>query len=232
MIKRLLWLTCLLAPSLAMGQTNGWIKVEAGTALYLDPYQATWGPVSDGQQVLLHSYLLTQAEARAFLFKETKAVELPPSAYFYLEDVIPKTRVEVVAALTRIEVSQLPVNTNEPGERVPRAIGLTYGHPVKEAQTMEAVPYEKQRYQAIQWFYERGRLDAALLALKRTMTKFPQLYAEEAYVEQLFHLYSQLALYGFLMDESKRLLKAGVSEQFDVMVHHWHGVAKDRLIQQ
>ena len=232
MIKRLLWLACLLTPSLAVGQTEGWIKVEAGTARYLDPYQATWAPVSDGQQVRLHAYLLTQAAARAFLFKETNAVELPPSAYFYLEDVLPKTRVEVVAALTRIEVSQLPVNTNEPGKGEPKTIGLTYGQPVQDAQTTEAVPYEQERYQAVQWFYERGRLDAALLSLKRTMTKFPRLYTREAYVEQLFHLYSELALYGFLLDESKRLLKAGVSEQFDVMVHHWHGLAKDRLIQQ
>jgi hypothetical protein len=222
-------LILMLTPSLASGQSEGWLKVIQGTALYLDPAQHEWVPVADRQQVVLHTYVLTQEATQARLFKETDAVDLPPGAYFYLDDALPKTRVGVVAALTRIEAAQLPATIQAPDD-ASRPVGLTYGTAADTTTTSTAIPHREARAQAIRWFLDRERYEAALLSLKRMMTRFPSLYTQQAYVEQLLQLYDRLALHGFLLDESERLLTVRASEPFTRMVHDWHETAKTHLL--
>lgn len=224
-----LMLVLVLTPSLASGQSEGWLKIIHGTALYLDPAQHEWVPVADRQQVVLHTYVLTQEATQARLFKETDAVDLPPGAYFYLDDALPKTRVGMVAALTRIEAAQLPANIQAPDDSS-QPVGLTYGAPADTTMTSAAIPHQQAREQAIRWFLDQERYDAALLCLKRMMIRFPSLYAQHAYVEELLQLYDRLSLHGFLLDESERLLKVRASEPFTRMVHDWHEVARERLL--
>lgn len=226
-----LWLVFFLTPSLAFGQSGGWLKITAGTALYLDPHQNEWLPADDRQQVSLHTYLLTQETTQARLFNETDAIDLPPAAYFYLDDALPKPRVSIVGALTRIEAAQLPTNIQAPDDAA-KPIGLTYGNPANIPATTSDIPHRRAREQAITWFYDHERYGAALLSLKRMMTRFPDLYAEHVYVEQLLHLYDRLGLYGFLLDESERLLEADAPEPFTRMVHDWNETAKNQLLRQ
>jgi hypothetical protein len=79
--------------------------------------------------------------------------------------------VEIVAALTRIEAEQLPVNTHEPGQENRKTLGLIYGEAKEAATPSGTIPYEKERNQAINGF-GAWQYGAALLSLKRTMTKF------------------------------------------------------------
>lgn len=218
---------CLACTPAASAQEDAWIRVVAGEALYLEPYEGTWVPLTAREQVPLHTYALTKPGAEATLYWETEAVPLPTDAYFYLADALPKTQVALVAALTRIEAAQLP-RTAPDGSDPNQTLGLVYGRPA-DAAPLPDIPYAAERAQAVQAFYEAGRADAALLSLKRTMTKYPMLYTEEAYAERLLHLYDELALYGFLLDESKRLLGVEGPEAFGEMVRHWHGVARQRL---
>ena len=132
--------------------------------------------------------------------------------------------------MTRIEAEQLPENTQEPGAPAARPLGLTYGRPTDATSAAQDIPYRQERLHAVAWFYDHDRFDAALLTLKRAMTKYPYLYAETALVERLLGLYDHLALYGFLLDESERLLDAEVSEPYTRLVHDWHERAKNRLI--
>jgi hypothetical protein len=217
-------------PAIAFSQSEAWIKVDSGAVLYLSPPNSEWIPVSEKQKIPVKTYLLTKPGAKAFLFKETTAYELPAAAYFFGEDVFYKSRVDLVAALTRIEAEQLPANTHAPGDEDRKTLGLIYGE-IKEAATAEgAIPYEKERAQAVDWFSAHGQYDEALLSLKRMMTKFPALYLRQAYVEQLLVLYYRLELYGFLLEESNRLLTIKSSEAFNRTVKNWHELAKKQLI--
>lgn len=229
-MSRLATLAALLLPTLAFGQPTGWLQVENGTMLYLTPYENTWMPIADRQQVPLRTYVTTHSETRATLFRDTDAFLLPAAAYFYLEDATAKDRVEMVGALTRIEAEQLPATIQEPGAPAARPLGLTYGRRAGAEAADQDIPYRQERLQAVAWFYEHERFDAALLTLKRAMTKYPQLYAETALVERLLGLYDRLALYGFLLDESERLLDVDVSEPYARLVHDWHERAQNRLI--
>lgn len=218
-------------PAMAFARQEAWIKVESGAVLYLSPYDSEWIPVSEKQKIPIKTYLLTKTGARATIFKETTGYELPSAAYFFGEDLFYKNRVEIVAALTRIEAEQLPVNTSEPGQENSKTLGLTYGEVKEEAGKFKSIPHEQERYRAVKWFMKNGQNDAALLSLKRTMTKFPALYLKLHYVEQLFSLYHLLELNGFLLEESKRLLAIRQSEAFRKTVRNWHEVAKKELVQ-
>ncbi|MCS7014029.1 MAG: hypothetical protein RMI34_07810 [Chloroherpetonaceae bacterium] len=207
-----------------------WLKVEKGVVLYLDPYQQKWQPASSKEEIPLKTFVLTKDGAKARLFKETEDYVLPESSYFFVEDVIPKSRVEVVAALTQIEAEQLPKSTREPRER--RPIGLTYGDPMPDTTTsnIDAIPYLAERRRAVQHFIEMKRYDAALLSQKRLLTKFPALYQYADEAERLFMLYDKLELYGFLNDETRRLMAIKRSVEFDKMLEKWNQLAKSKLL--
>lgn len=214
----------------ASAQPKVWLKVEKGEVLYLDPYQQRWQPISGKEEIPLRTFVLTKAAAKARLFKETEDYVLPESSYFFAEDVIPKSRVEVVAALTQIEAEQLPRTTREPRERKP--IGLTYGEPAPDTvnSQADAIPYFAERRTAIRYFIDAKRYDAALLSQKRLLTKFPALYQDANEVERLFMLYDKLELYGFLNDETRRLMAIKRSTEFDKMLEQWHQLAKTKLL--
>lgn len=200
------------------------VSVTAGAARYLTP--AGWVPVVPGSAVPLDAYVHTDPGTTAALTPASGAVPLPPDAYFYLDDALPRTRVDLVSALTRIEVSQLP--RTDTVRAAPRPLGLIYGKP-PAAGAAPPAPYEAARRHAVVWFYEQGRYDAALLALKRFLVRFPHYYADETVVARLLELYERLALYGHLWDETSRLMVVPVSESYDRMVHRFNDVARTRL---
>jgi hypothetical protein len=214
----------------AAAQTEVWIKVEEGSVLHLNPNRMEWIPVSSRQRLPAKSFVIMKPGAAASLFKETDVYQLPDDAYFYVEDLFQRDRVQIVAALTQIEAEQLPVNTTEPGEKRPKVIGLTYGVSETGQLQPEAIPLETERLKAVEWFYGQKRYDASLLTLKRMMTKFPSLYMREFYVERLLTLYDHLRLYGFLLDESNRLTGIRQSESFTRIVTDWHKRAKEKLV--
>ncbi len=220
-----------LCSTVVSAQTKVWVKIDSGTALYLNPYQQQWLPLSAKEEVLAKTFMLTKKGAKAMLFKETEVYALPESAYFFIEDVLPKSRVEIVAALTQIEAEQLPKSTREGRERK-LPIGLTYGeNPVDTTSSnTAAIPYLNERLNAIQYFLNSGRYDAALLSQKRLLTKFPVLYQDALQAERLFMLYDKLELYGFLNDETRRLLSIKRSTEFDKMVERWNSIAKTKLL--
>ncbi len=221
----------LLCSTFANAQIKVWIKLDSGTALYLHPYQQKWLPISAKEEVPLKTFMLTKEGAKATLFKETDVHILPETAYFFIEDVLPKSRVEIVAALTQIEAEQLPKSTRETRERK-MPIGLTYGESAVDTTSSNTadIPYLNERQNAIQYFLHHGRYDAALLSQKRLLTKFPTLYQDAQQTERLFMLYDKLELYGFLNDETRRLLSIKRSTEFDKMVEKWNSVAKAKLL--
>ena len=226
----LFFLLLALTPVQGYGQPNVWINVEYGTALFLDPVGLDWVPITGKAQVVEQTFLMTRPEARAVLFKTTDAYPLPPGAYLYLSDVPHKNAVEVVGALTRIEADQLPAR--RPDDGAPRTVGLTYGKPNEVPAGPGDIPYEAERVKAIVWFSERGRPDAALLSLKRMMTRYPSSYLNIDYVELLLHLYDQLGLYGFMLDEAERLLEAESTSVYEQAVLRWHTLASKKLLHQ
>ena len=216
--------------SAAFSQSEVWIKVDSGTVLYLAPAGAEWIPVSKKQKIPAKTFLLSKPDAKAVLFQETTVYELPPAAYFFVDDLFHKSRVDLVAALTRIEAEQLPVNTREPARENRKTLGLIYGEAPEASPVAGAIPFERERESAIRWFAVHGRYGAALLSLKRAMTKFPALYLRQAYAEQLLSLYSHLELYGFLLEESNRLLVLKSSDAFHSVVKDWNETAKRKLV--
>lgn len=216
--------------SAALSQSEVWIKVDSGTVLYLAPAGAEWIPVSKKQKIPAKTFLLSKPDAKAILFQETTVYELPPAAYFFVDDLFHKSRVDLVAALTRIEAEQLPVNTREPARENRKTLGLIYGEAPEASPVAGAIPFERERESAIRWFAVHGRYGAALLSLKRAMTKFPALYLRQAYAEQLLSLYSHLELYGFLLEESNRLLVLKSSDAFHSVVKDWNETAKRKLV--
>ena len=220
----------LLFPATVLSQAEVWIKLDRGAALYLSPASSEWIPVSAKQKIPAKTYVLTKPETAAVLFRETTSYELPPSSYFFVEDVFQKSRVELVAALTRIEAEQLPVNTYEPGEENRRPLGLIYGESREASPAEGTIVFEREREQTVTWFIAQGRHAAALLCMKRAMTKFPALYLRQAYAEQLLWLYNRLELYGFLLEESSRLLALQSSEAFQQTVKAWNETAKRKLV--
>jgi hypothetical protein len=229
MICRVLILLGFLA-SAAFSQSEVWIKVDSGTVLYLAPAGAEWIPVSKKQKIPAKTYLLSKPGAKAILFQETTAYELPPAAYFFVDDVFHKSRVDLVAALARIEAEQLPVNTRDPGQENRKTLGLIYGEAPEASVSAGPIPFEQERESAVSWFAAHGHYGAALLSLKRAMTKFPALYLRQAHAEQLLSLYGHLELYGFLLEESNRLLALRSSEAFHHVVKEWNDTAKRKLV--
>ena len=230
MLRCLAFLVLLLSPAVVWAQPQVWLDVQAGTVLYLDPVQSDWVPVTAKQQIPERTFLLVKPDTRLRLFKEAEVYDLPSPAYFFVEDVPRKSRVEVVAALTRIEAAQLPMPSARPGAQQARRIGVTYGKPPGATARGGPIPYKAERAAAIAWFYEQDRLDAALLSLKRMMTRYPSLYLDLAYVKQLLHCYEQLELYGFLLDETNRLMDVEVSADYEQTIGHWHNLATQKLL--
>ena len=223
-----LLLAALLLPAAASAQTEVWLKVEAGELLYLAPGLPDWVPAQERERLPLQAFVLTGPETRALLFRATETYELPAGAYLFVEDVFPKTRMEIIDALTRIEAAQLPAAPRREREAA-RPLGLTYGAPARAAHAGGQVPFLHQRRAAVRHFYARERYDAALLMLKRSLHKFPDLYGDEDDLRLLLDLYARFGLHGFLLDECERLLEAPPTEAHAELLRRWRTVAREAL---
>lgn len=206
-----------------------WVKLERGESLYLDPMTMLWVPISAKQALPSRTFVLTKEQTELKLYKETDVYSTPDDGYFFLEDVLPKSKNDLVGALTQIEGEQLPsMKADSTGKPV---IGLTYGLPGSE-KTSVPIPYMEKRLNAIRWFYNQKRYDAALLCLKRLLSRFPNQYYSVARLEMLFDLYEKMELYGFLFDETNRLMGLQKNEEFGPVIVRWNETAKKYLLKR
>jgi len=213
--------------SAATAQEKLWVKVSKGTALVLVPTTNDWIPVSEKDQIPARTVILTKPDTRLSVFRETQVQEAPPDGYFFAEDLFPKTRNELVSALTRIETSQLPSGTQpEKGKPVP---GLIYGREKEELASGPDIPWYRERLTAVSWFTKQKKYDSALLSLRRMLVKYPDLYQNQDLVSGLLDLYEKLELYGHLYDETTRLLAHKNAASYDQMVIRWNELAKKKL---
>jgi hypothetical protein len=81
-------LAIILFPAFAFAQAETWMKVDSGAVLYLSPLSSEWIPVSQKQKMPAKTYVLTKPGAKAVLFKETEAYDLPAASYFFVEDIL------------------------------------------------------------------------------------------------------------------------------------------------
>jgi len=215
--------------SSALAQNNVWLKLEKGDALVLLPKTAQWQPLITKNEIPRRTYLLTKEQSVVKIFVATEIYEVDENSYVFIEDVIAKSRGQLVAELTRIEAEQLPNPERKNESPNAQEVGLTYGKPSQSSVGDGNIPYRKERFTAINYFIKKDRPDAAVLTMKRMLTKYPSLYLDQLVVEQLFSLYERLELHGFLFDESNKLLSIIKNEEFSTVVMKWNKEAKKKL---
>ncbi|NUM82406.1 hypothetical protein HUU42_16550 [bacterium] len=210
-------------------QQSLWVKLERGESLYLDPLAMQWVPISAKQTLPSKTFVLTKERTELKLYKETDVYNTPDHGYFFLEDVVLKSKNDLVGALTQIEGEQLPSMKVDSGGK--QSVGLTYGFPGAE-KTSVNIPFFEERLNAIRWFYNQKRYDAALLSLKRLLTRFPNQYYSASRLEMLFDLYEKAELYGFIFDETNRLMALQKNDEFGPVIVRWNEVAKKYLLKR
>jgi len=215
--------------SSGQGQDNVWLKLEKGDALILSPKTAQWQPLSSKSEMPRRTFLLTKENSAVKVFVATEFYEVDENSYVFVEDVIAKTRPQLVAELTRIEAEQLP-NLDRPTDSLNTLeVGLTYGKSPLPPSGDFKVPFRTERFNAIHSFMKKDRIDAATLTLKRMLAKYPSLYLDQAIVEQLFSFYERLELDGFLFDESSKLMSIIKNDEFSNVLMAWNKKAKNKL---
>jgi hypothetical protein len=217
-----------LISSTLLAQSKVWTKLDKGQAVYIDPYKQEWLPLAAKEEVPIKTFMLLKPESQVTFFKETDSYLMQGAGYVYIEDVYPKVKTELVAALTRIEAAELPPNPSEKEKKV-RPLGVSYGEPRVDTTGSGEVPYFTERQQTIEQFLKQNRPDAALLTLKRMMTKYPSLYQNKNYVDLLMQLYDKLELYGLMGDETRRLLAVKQSSEISSITLRWNEIAKQKL---
>jgi hypothetical protein len=218
--------------SFAIAQNDVWVNVEKGIALYLNPKTMGWEPIVGKQQVPTKTYAITKEGSVLRVFRETDIFPVPAQGYFFIGDIFLRDKMQVVEELTSIEAQQLPpsVKSDTTGEK--QIVGLTYGLPTNQTSFDPPIPYFGERTNAIKWFYEQKRYDAALLSLKRSMTQFPKLYLNYQLADLLCKLYDKLELYGFLYEETNKLSVLRKEGDFGSMIVQWNEIAKKKLTQR
>lgn len=203
-----------------------WSKTESGTILYLSPVKDEWIPASAKEKVPVKTYVITKDSTIATIFRDAEAYELPPNSYFFIEDIFDRTRLEIISTLIRIDAEQLP---SQLAPEESKKIGLVYGAP-REHLTSGEIPYENERKNAFQWFINHKKYGPALLSLKRMMSRYPQAYLNQNYLEQLFYLYDWFNLYGFLLEETKLLLNDEASRPNKVTIEKWFEYVQKKIM--
>lgn len=217
----------ILLTSPLMGQSEIWLKLEKGDAMYLDVTSMKWQPLGSKEKIAPRTYVLTKADATLKIYRETDVYDAPAGGYFYIEDMFVNNKRDLVSAITRIEAEQLP---SQPVERTnDQKFGLTYGRVNETRAENQSVPYLTERMRAIYWFEEHQYAETALLSLKRLISKFPSLYFEPSNFDRLCSLYMKLGLYGFLFDETNRFMTLKRDDEFGQMVIRWNETAKKKL---
>jgi hypothetical protein len=230
-MKRVLCLVVqlLTGVSLSVGQSDIWVNNEKGSALFLNPKTMAWEPIVGKQQLPAKTYVLTKDQAVLKIFKETDVLSTPAGGYFFIADIFSRDRMQVVEELTAIEAQQLPPSSRPDTMDGKKVVGLTYGAMSTHASSRPSIPYLEERINAVESFQAQKRYDAALLSLKRTMSLFPALYLESRYADLLCRLYDSLELYGFLYEETNRLMVVQRQGEFGTMIAQWNELAKKKL---
>lgn len=230
-MKRILWLLLhlLTAVSLSVAQSDIWVNIEKGSALFLNPKLMTWEPIIGKQQLPAKTYVLTKDQAVLKVFKETDVLSSPARGYFFLSDIFLRDKMQVVEELTSIEAQQLPPSSRPDTMDEKKVVGLTYGMMAGRAASKFSIPYLEERINAVESFQSQKRYDAALLSLKRTMALFPVMYLDSRFANLLCRLYDSLELYGFLYEETNRLMVVQKEGEFGTMIVQWNELAKNKL---
>ncbi len=230
-MNRIQWLVIqlLTAASLCAGQSEIWVNIEKGSALFLNPETMAWEPIVGKQQLPAKTYVLTKDQTVLNVFKETDVLAAPARGYFFIADIFLRDRMQVVEELTAIEAQQLPPSSRPDTLDEKKVIGLTYGVMAVRTSSKPSIPYLEERMNAVESFQAKKRYDAALLSLKRTMAQFPALYLDQRFANLLCRLYDDLELYGFLYEETNRLMVVQKEGEFGTMIVQWNELAKKKL---
>jgi hypothetical protein len=188
-----------------------------------------WEPIIGKEQLPAKTYVLTKDQAVLNVFKETDVLSAPARGYFFLSDIFLRDRMQVVEELTAIEAQQLPPSSRPDTADEKKVVGLTYGMMAGRTSSRPSVPYLEERINAVESFQAQKRYDAALLSLKRTMALFPALYLHPRLANMLCRLYDRLELYGFLYEETNRLMVVQKEGDFGTMIIQWNELAKNKL---
>ena len=197
-----------------------WINVESGRALYLNPENFEWIPLAGQVKIPIKTYVLTHDSSTTVLYHQTDVYPLPPNSYTYLQDVLNIHRSDLVKKLTQIEAEQLPIPDND--DISSRRLGVTYGKNLGNSSGGNySIPYLTERLNAIHWYLKHDRVEVSLLLLKRVMTKYPVLYKEPDKFDLLCSLYDQLNLYGFLYNETQKVIQMNISQELKNLAVSW-----------
>lgn len=210
-------------------QSKIWIKIEKGSALYLNPTNSEWVPVSSKEEISRKTFVLIKPESEVKFYLETEQYKVPSSGYFFAEDILEKSESDMVEALTKIELEQLPP-TDTKTDNDKKVVGLTYGKSENKNDSKSNIPFYTERFSAIKWFMENKKFNSALLSLKRTMTKYPVLYKTGSNFEILCSLYDKTGLYGFLYNETNHLIQKDKSNELQTEIIKWNEIAKNKLL--
>ena len=213
----------------AAAQTTVWVNLEKGDALFLNPSTMGWEPLTGKQRIPAKTYAITKHRSRLKVFVRTEVIDAPPASYFFVTDLFPRDRNQLVEELTSIELQQLPSSGRSDTTKPGRTVGLTYGNPDTRGGPDENVAALDERLMAVGWLEDRASFGPALLCLKRTMTSFPVLYLQPALTERLCSLYDRLGLYGFLYEETRRLLETESEGKMVESLTDWNSLAKVKL---
>ncbi len=225
----LLAVIVLTVASLGAGQNDIWVNIEKGSALFLNPKTMAWEPIVGKQQLPGKTFVLTKEQAILKVFKETDVLSAPARGYFFLTDIFLRDRMQVVEELTAIEAQQLPRSSKPDTMDEKKTVGLTYGVMPGRSSAKPSIPYFQERINAVESFQAQKRYDAALLSLKRTMALFPALYLDSRLANVLCRLYDSLELYGFLYEETNRLMVVQKEGEFGTLIMQWNELAKKKL---
>ncbi|MFZ4619571.1 MAG: hypothetical protein ACOYNS_03360 [Bacteroidota bacterium] len=228
-LRSAILLLVILAFCVPQSSEQVWVKLEKGDALVLLPTSGQWQPISVKTEIPKRTFLLTKGKSFVKVFHATDMVEVPENCYVFVDDVTVKSKIEVVAELTRIEAEQLPNSDRSKDTLKIPDVGLTYGKRAAAPSDKFSIPYKTERLNMAAAFLRNDRQDGAVLTLKRMMTKYPSLYLDQTIVDQLFTLYERLGLDGFLFDESAKLIALYRNNDFSEKLSRWNTLAKQRL---
>jgi hypothetical protein len=217
--------------SIASSQMKVWVYTHGGNTRFYNPQTMGWEPIIEKQQVPVKTYVLTSEGVQFKVFKGADVAEGPSNGYFFLDDVFPRKKIQIVEELTIIESQQLRSTSKGDSLNQKNIYGLTYGLPStkKISDPSSTIPHFKEWENAVNWFYEQKRYDAAVLSLKRLVVQFPSLYYNIKFTDLLMKLYEKLELYGFIYSETNWLIAIQKEGDSGVTLKKWNELAKQKL---
>ena len=212
-------------------QDSLWITLEKGAALYLSPLNSEWIPIVAKEKIPVKTFILIKDRSIASIFKKTDQFILPSNSYIFIDDMFKHAKNEIVIALAQIEAEQLPNYNRKKNHDKKKPVGLIFGNEIQRKTNNSYIPHEYERMNAVDWFIESKQYSAALLTLKRMISKYPHAYLNKTYSNRLFTLYEMLKLYGYLLEET-RLLENIEDTELHQIVIKWQDIATQKLTKQ